>query len=103
MGKDYTKFSKDDNKKVVVETVNVPEVKEPEKVEKVKPTIGIVTDCIKLNVRKEPNTDAEIVCTIDASTDLVINENESTEDFYKICTVAGIEGYCVKRYITIIK
>lgn len=100
MGKDYTKFSKGDDKKVTVEAGDVLEVKEPEKVE---PVVGIVTDCIKLNVRKEPDANAEIVCTIDASTDLIINEEESAKDFYKICTVAGIEGYCMKQFITIVK
>ena len=62
---------------------------------------GIVTGCSKLNVRERPVSDADILGVITANTELVINEEESTRNFYKICTPAGLEGYCVKDYVTI--
>lgn len=104
MGNDYTKFSRKEKKRpnVVREPVSketVPE-KEPEAKKEI---AGIVTNCVRLNVRKEPYFDADILCTIDVSTNLIIDEKESTDEFYKICTSAGIEGYCVKTYITIVK
>ena len=104
MGNDYTKFSREEKKRhnVVRETVAkepVPE-KEPEAKKEI---AGIVTNCVRLNVRKEPDFDADVLCTIDVSTNLIIDEEESTDEFYKICTSAGIEGYCVKTYITIVK
>ena len=103
--KDYTRYSKEPAvEKKVAETLT-PEVIE-EAVEKVlepvqKPTVGVVTDCARLNVRKEPHADAEVAFVIDASTELMVYVEESTEDFYKICTAAGTEGYCMKRYITL--
>ena len=60
---------------------------------------GMVIGCGKLNVRKEPKADAAIVCAIAGNTELVINVNDSTEDFYKICTASGIEGFCMKKFI----
>jgi len=63
--------------------------------------IGFVTNCKKLNVRKEPKTDSDIVCEIDYQTELMIDENESTEEFYKVFTAAGIEGFCMKKFIEI--
>lgn len=104
MGNDYTKFSREEKKRsnVIREPIakeTVPE-KEPEAKKKI---AGIVTNCVRLNVRKEPDFDADILCTIDVSTNLIIDEEESTDEFYKICTSAGIEGYCVKTYITIVK
>ena len=65
--------------------------------------IGFVTNCKKLNVREEPRIDATIVCEVDYQTELMIDENESTEEFYKVFTAAGIEGFCMKNFITIQK
>lgn len=65
--------------------------------------IGFVTNCQKLNVREEPKTDSAIVCEVDYQTELMIDENESTEEFYKVFTDAGIEGFCMKKFITIQK
>ncbi len=63
--------------------------------------IGFVTNCKKLNVREKPRTDATIICEVDYQTELMIDENESTEEFYKVFTAAGIEGFCMKKFIAI--
>ena len=65
--------------------------------------MGFVTNCKKLNIREEPRTDATIICEVDYQTELMIDENESTEEFYKVFTAAGIEGFCMKKFITIQK
>lgn len=62
---------------------------------------GIVTNCNLLNVRKEPNSDAEVLFTIPYSTKVVIENYYSTDDFYKICTASGMEGFCMKTYVAI--
>lgn len=78
------------------------EIEEIEAAVAVKPMVlGVVEGCAKLNVRKNPAADAEVVCVIDRNTKVVIDENESTDEFYKICTVSGIDGFCVKRFVTI--
>lgn len=96
---DYTKFSVKhrDDEPVVIE----PEIEMvPDPIEETKH--GVVTDCVRLNVRKEPNIKAEVVCEITAATDIVVDEMESTDEFYKIYTSAGVEGYCMKKFITLI-
>lgn len=60
---------------------------------------GHVFGCAKLNVRKAPKPKADIVCEIHCHTEVEIDEDESTEDFYKIYTTSGIEGFCMKSYI----
>lgn len=101
MRKDYTRYSKETASAGAVEVVeNVQQ--ELEEVEPVKTVVGVVTDCIKLNVRVEPNAKAEVVCEIAASTELMIDEDRSTDEFYKIYTAAGIEGYCMKKFISIV-
>lgn len=68
-----------------------------------KPATGTVTGCAKLNVRKEPNKDAEILAVINEGSEVVINRIKSTVEFYAVCTAAGIEGYCMKKFITVNK
>lgn len=62
--------------------------------------IGVV-NCLRLHVHSEPNLDSEIVCKVRYLTEVVIDLDKSTEDFYKIYTVIGAEGFCQKNLITI--
>jgi len=77
----------------------IEEYEESQNFEDVK--IGFVTNCKKLNVREKPRTDAPIICEVDYQTELTIDEKESTEEFYKVYTAAGIEGFCMKKFIAI--
>ena len=62
--------------------------------------IAVVTNCTKLNVRKEPSKEAEVLCVIKESEKVTLsNEEASYEDFYKVITSTGVEGYCMKQYI----
>lgn len=101
--RDYTKFS-NNKPEVKIEPAVVETVEEV--VEHIEPVVttktGVVVDCLKLNVREAPDPQAEIVCVIDASTNLMIDEAESTEEFYKVCTESGAEGFCMKKFIKII-
>ena len=63
---------------------------------------GKVSNCKKLNIRKLPSRDAEIVSELIEGSEVMIDEKESTALFYKICTEHGIEGYCMKDYITVL-
>lgn len=82
---------KPSNVKMVVETVNT--VSLPKVVE------GVVANCAKLNVRAEPSMDAEVVCVLDAMSEIKINVAESTNEWFKICTAIGAEGYCMRKFV----
>ena len=114
--KDYTKFSnsqehteeiqngftktEDDVVEEVLEQSIIEEVSDqPVMIEPVAPKIGFVIDCAKLNVRSEPYIDSDIVCVIPGSTEVEVDEENSTDDFYKICTYSGVEGFCMKKFI----
>ena len=62
---------------------------------------GKVSNCKKLNIRKLPSRDAEIVSELIEGSEVMIDEKESTALFYKICTEHGIEGYCMKNFIKV--
>ena len=65
------------------------------------PIIGRVVRCAKLNVRKDPDADAEILGTIPAGAEVMIDEGESTDDFYNVCAASGFEGFCMKQFVEV--
>lgn len=85
---------------------NEPDTEIPveQEAESSKPITGVVTDCLKLNVRSTP-TDVpgkgNVVTTIECLTEVVIDMEGSTDRFYKICTASGIEGFCMRQYIAV--
>lgn len=86
----------------------IPEV-EPELVSDPEPSVeqenrkfGKVNNCKKLNIRKLPSRDAEIVSELIEGSEVMIDEKESTALFYKICTEHGIEGFCMKDFIKVV-
>lgn len=104
--RDYTKFSNNKPEEkiepVVEEVVEAPVEETIEEVIIKPEVIGVVVDCLKLNVREAPNANADVVCVVDASSNLVIIEEESTDEFYAVCTASGAEGYCMKQFIKIL-
>lgn len=67
----------------------------------VKPIDGIVSGCKKLNIRKESSFNSAIVCVVTAGTSLTIDPSESTDEWYRVYTESGVEGYCMKNFVTI--
>lgn len=65
------------------------------------PLVGIVIDCKNLNVRNQPDGEADVLGTISADSEVLIDEGDSTSEFYKVCTASGLEGFCMKKYIAV--
>ena len=61
--------------------------------------VGIVVGCEKLNVRKEPSINSEVVFQFPCNMEVEIFIDKSTEDWFYACNAAGIEGFCMKKYI----
>ena len=81
-----------------LEIVETPDsIKESKK--KVEDPKGTVTDCLILNVRKSPNSNAPVICTIPALTEVVIDKDKTTKDFY--CIKKPVTGFCMKKYIAV--
>lgn len=62
--------------------------------------IGVV-NCLRLHIHAEPNLNSEVVCKVRYLTEVEVDLANSTEDFYKVCTAIGAEGFCEKYLITI--
>lgn len=92
----------------VVEEVSVPEVESVEvkmAVETVETVAlpetvtGTVSNCSKLNVRVKPAIDAEVVTVLNNDSEVVIDPARSTNVWLKIATAAGVEGYCMRKFV----
>ena len=95
--KNYNQMSKKAYEKTEsVEQVENP-IDETAKPEPIEGTVG----CAKLNVRSDATIDSEPVGIINRDSKVFIYEDESTEEFYKVCTATGLEGYCMKKFISV--
>lgn len=81
------------------EVVETPQTSITKVEEVIKTLEGVVDGCSKLNVREQPRPDAEVVCQIDRFSKVEIYVEESTTDFYKVCTENGVDGFCMKKFI----
>lgn len=84
-----------------LEVTTTPDVVPEEEEQEPEMLSGVVVDCTKLNVRRAPNATAPIICKITCGTGVIVVEDESTDEFYKIYTETGVEGFCMKQYIKI--
>lgn len=62
--------------------------------------LGVVNTS-KLNVREKPDINSAVICIIKTGDELGVDLLESTDDFLKVYTVSGIEGYCMRKFINI--
>lgn len=116
--KNYTKFSqhlnksKSRNNEVIEGQITIDEVLTEEEVSKLNEEdvttvdingnlTGIITGCKKLNVRKEASAESDVLCVLNENTELAIDVTGSTDEFYKVCTATGIEGYCMKMFVSV--
>ena len=66
---------------------------------------GTVYNCKRLNIRKKPKKEAEVLMVVDAGDFLMIIEPEKAEgDWYKVVAeVDEVEttGFCMKEFVTL--
>lgn len=106
----YSQTNSEETKPVMDESVMAAAVEDEvveadiqeEVIEPVVETVtGIVTDCVKLRVRKQPNTSSDVIHELEVSSEVMVDKTKSTDEFYKVCTAAGLDGYCMKKFITL--
>ena len=93
----------EETKEEVTEEVTEPEVIVPSIENNIEnnEVIGKISGFEKLYVRKEASKDSEPVGIVTDKDNLSIDVASSTDDFYKVITSNGLEGYCVKEFVKI--
>ena len=97
----YNKISTEAAVEEKVDAAIVPEEPVVEEAPTIKIVKGVVSGCTKLNVRKEAKKDAKVLAVIDVKTKVEVEPDNSTDKWYKIITKDGVEGYCMKEFITL--
>lgn len=64
-----------------------------------KPLMGVVVNCMNLNIRKDPTQASRSLRIIGSDTVVKVCNDESVSGFYKVKTVDGISGYCMSEFI----
>lgn len=98
----YSKPNKNSrqNCKPVEEVGNVAPVEEhvePKFVE------GVVTNCIALNIRKNPSMDADVIHVADAGCRITIDLEHSVDDWYRVVKIFDEEvyGFCMIKFVAL--
>ena len=79
------------------------EVCEESSNETAEPTVkgGTVINCGSLNVREKAEAGSDVLGVINAGSFVSIDKEASTAEWFKVTTEAGLEGYCVRKYIAL--
>lgn len=85
----------DENMTPPVEETEANVQEEPKKVS------GIVVDCNRLNIRTKPSINSQPVGNVTVNSEVVINLNQSNDEWLKVITKDGVEGFCMKKYVKI--
>lgn len=64
-----------------------------------KPLMGVVVNCMNLNIRKEPTQASRSLGIIGSDTVVKVCDDESVSGFYKVKAGDGISGYCMSEFI----
>lgn len=102
--KNYSNYSKQNKVNEVVNNEEVNEVVNNEEVNEIvqpEPVFGFVDGCERLNMRKEASKESDVITILTKNTEVEINESESTEEFYKVNMTSGVEGFCMRKFISI--
>lgn len=62
---------------------------------------GVVDSYDEAVIRDKPSVFGDPICILRRNAKVEIDEKGSTKDFYKVYTSAGVEGYCLKFYLSV--
>lgn len=54
-------------------------------------------DITRLHIHSKPDLNSEIVCEVKYMAEFILGPGESTDDFYRVYTSFGADGYCSRE------
>ena len=60
---------------------------------------GVVANCTKLNIRKDPSIKAEILGVVNVDSEMKIDMDKSNDKWFYVSTAVGIDGYCMRDFV----
>lgn len=110
----YNRISTDNATAKVDETANVVETNIDDTIETAANVIetdiddtnepdivfGFVDNCAKLNVRKSPSIDSEVLLILNRDDEVIVRGSAYDDEWYSVYANEQ-EGFCMKKYITL--
>ena len=97
--------NEEETKHEVEDAVNVQKEEIEEEIKagtsKEETVTGEVINCTRLNIRKKPDSHSEVATVVNSGTELMIYPDSSTAEWYKVYTESGVEGFCMKNFVTV--
>ena len=62
---------------------------------------GIVHNCVKLNVRKYPSIDSDVITVLNEKDKIKVKDADTLSDWYFIQLPNGKEGFSMKKYVAV--
>lgn len=62
---------------------------------------GIVHNCVKLNVRKNPSIDSDVITVLNEHDKIKVKDVDVLSDWYFIQLPNGKEGFSMKKYVAV--
>ena len=63
--------------------------------------IGVVTDCLKLNIREKPSKDSRVVTVVTVLTNWKLTWAIPMMTGTLSALLPGIEGFCMKKFVAV--
>ena len=60
---------------------------------------GVVANCTKLNIRKDPSVHAEILGVVNVDSEMKIDMDKSNDKWFYVSSAVGIDGYCMRDFV----
>lgn len=79
----------------------IPEIDGTVTPAKVETVVGTVANCAKLNVRAKASATADVLCVLDAASEITVNVAKSNKEWVSVCTATGVEGYCMRKFVDV--
>lgn len=101
----YNKMSTQPKQEEIVDQIAAKVEEEiasvPEELEVPATMTGRVINCGKLNIRMNADPTSKVLCTVDVGSELTVYSETLPDEWFKVTTKSGVEGYCMSKYITI--
>lgn len=101
----YNNYSKPNKNNRQNPTIREPIDKKVPNEEHVEPKFveGVVTNCIALNIRKNPSMDADVIHVADSGCRVTIDFEHSTDEWYRVVKIFDeeVHGFCMKDFVTL--
>lgn len=61
-----------------------------------------VVDCVRLNIREMPDTQANILTTVNVGVEIVVDDTSSDKNWCSVKLPNGLKGYAMRKFLKIL-